>query len=115
MRESLRARLLLWHVATGAAIIAAFGASVSFLTWHTRLAAIDASLEARAAQLEAAVRPTDAGQIDFILGPDLRQQDASGLYHFIWTREEVLIDRSALDTAAPTPAPDGIRFHGGHR
>jgi signal transduction histidine kinase len=115
MRDSLRARLLLWHVATGAAIIAAFGASVSFLTWHTRLASIDASLGARAAQLEAAVRPTDAGQIDFILGPDLRQQDASGLYHFIWTRDGVLIDRSALDTAAPTPAPDGIRFHGGHR
>ena len=55
MRESLRARLLLWHVATGAAIIAAFGASVSFLTWHTRLAAIDASLEGRAAQLEAPI------------------------------------------------------------
>jgi two-component system OmpR family sensor kinase len=115
MRESLRARLLLWHVATGAAIIFAFGASVCFLTWHTRLAAIDASLDSRAAQLEAAVRPADDGQIDLILGPDLRQQDASGVYHFIWARDGVLIDRSATDVPAPDPVADGIRFNDGHR
>jgi signal transduction histidine kinase len=115
MRESLRARLLLWHVATGAAIIFAFGSSVSFLTWHTRLAAVDESLESRAAQLEAAVRPTEEGQIDFILGPDLRQESTSGVYHFIWTRDGVLIDRSAIDVPAPEPAADGTRFNGGQR
>lgn len=115
MRESLRARLLLWHVATGAVIIFAFGASVCFLTWHTRLATIDASLDSRVAQLEAAVRPAEDGQIDLILGPDLRQQDGSGTYHFIWTRDGVLIDRSAVDVPVPAPDVDGIRFHGGHR
>jgi two-component system OmpR family sensor kinase len=115
MRESLRARLLFWHVATGAAIIFTFGASVCFLTWHSRLAAIDADLEGRAAQLEAAVRPTDDGQIDFILGPELRAQDATGVYHFIWTRDGVLIDRSSTDVPTPTPVADGTRFNRGHR
>jgi heavy metal sensor kinase len=115
MRESLRARLLLWHVATGAAIILAFGASVCVLTWHTRLAAIDATLDGRAAQLEAAVRPAEDGQIDLILGPDLRQQDASGVYHLIWARDGILIDRSAIDAPAPVPGADGVRFNAGHR
>ncbi len=115
MRESLRARLLLWHVATGALIIFAFGASVTFLTWHTRIAAVDASLVARAAQLEAAVRPADDGQIDLILGPELRQTDPSGVYHFIWTHDGVLMDRSTLDLPVPEPAGDGLRFEAGHR
>jgi signal transduction histidine kinase len=115
MRESLRARLLLWHVATGALIIIAFGASVTFLTWHTRLAAVDASLVSRAAQLEAAVRPADDGQIDLILGPELRQSDPSGVYHFIWTSDGVLMDRSTLELPAPEPAGDGLAFSSGHR
>ncbi|ODS52315.1 MAG: hypothetical protein ABS36_17095 [Acidobacteria bacterium SCN 69-37] len=115
MRESLRARLLLWHVATGAAIILAFGASVTFLTWHTRIAAVDEDLRARAALLEAAIRPDDSGRLDFILGPELRQADASGLYHVVWTRDGVLIDRSATDVPAPEPAADGLRFADGHR
>lgn len=115
MRESLRARLLLWHVATGALIVIAFGASVTFLTWHTRLAAVDASLLARAAQLEAAVHPADDDQIDLILGPDLRQPDPSGVYHFIWTADGVLMDRSTLDLPVPEPAGDGLDFASGHR
>jgi signal transduction histidine kinase len=115
MRESLRARLLFWHVATGIAIIAAFGASVCYLTWHTRLAAIDASLESRAADLRDGVRPTEDGQVDLILGPDLRQQDVPGAYHFIWTRDRVLIDRSWPDVTTPEPGPPGLHFHDGHR
>ncbi len=66
MRESLRARLLFWHVATGAAIILAFGASVCVLVWHTGMVAIDATLAAHAAQLEDAVLPTGEGQVDLI-------------------------------------------------
>ena len=115
MRESLRARLLFWHVATGIAIIAAFGASVCYLTWHTRLAAIDASLQARAAELRNGVRPTDDGQVDLILGPDLRQQNEPGAYHFIWTRDRVLIDRSWPDVTTAEPGPPGLRFHDGRR
>lgn len=115
MRESLRARLLLWHVATGAAIVLVFGASVCFLVWHTRLATIDTTLAGHAEQLEQAVRPTDDGQVDLILDPELRQQDASGVYHFIWTRDGVLIDRSDTEIPAPVPQPDGTSFTAGHR
>ena len=115
MRESLRARLLFWHVATGAAVILAFGASVCVLVWHTRMVAIDATLAAHAAQLEDAVLPTGEGQVDLILGPGLRQPDAAGVYHFIWTRDGVLIDRSSTDLPAPRPPGDGTRFADGHR
>jgi two-component system OmpR family sensor kinase len=115
MRESLRARLLFWHAATGAAIVLAFGASVCVLVWHTRLAAIDATLAAHAAQLEDAVLPTEQGQVDLILGPGLRQPDAAGVYHFIWTRDGVLIDRSSTDLPTPVPPVDGARFAAGHR
>lgn len=115
MRESLRARLLLWHVATGVLIIALFGASVCYLVWHTRLTAIDASLIGRTAQLRDAVHPTDDGQVDLILSPDLRQQGVPDVYHFIWTREGVLIDRSDGDVQMPEPGVAGLRFNSGHR
>ena len=109
MRESLRARLLFWHVATGAAIILAFGASVCVLVWHTRMVAIDATLAAHAAQLEDAVLPTGEGQVDLILGPGLRQPDAAGVYHFLWTRDGVLNDRSSTDLLTPRPMGEATR------
>jgi signal transduction histidine kinase len=115
MRESLRARLLLWHVATGVLIIALFGASVCYLVWHTRLSTIDADLASRAALLRDAVRPTDDGQVDLILGPSLRQQGPANAYHFIWTRDGVLIDRSDADVQTPDTGTPGLRFHDGHR
>jgi two-component system OmpR family sensor kinase len=115
MRDSLRARLLFWHVAAGAAIIVTFGVAVCLLVWHSRLSAIDTGLRLHAAALDRAVRPTDNGQVDLILDPGLRQVDASGIYHFVWTREGVLIDRSDTDRAVPEPGPDGPRFAGGHR
>lgn len=115
MRESLRARLLLWHVATGILIIALFGASVCYLVWHTRLSTIDADLAARAAQLTDAVRPTEDGQVDLILGPALRRQGVPDAYHYIWTRDGVLIDRSDVDIRTPTPGAPGFRFSDGHR
>src|SRR5690606_4538322 len=115
MRESLRARLLFWHVAAGAAIIVTFGASVCLLVWHSRLTTIDAALFAHAAQLEGAVRPMANGQVDLILDPGLRQVDESGIYHFVWTADGVLIDRSDVDRTVSIPDADGLRYSAGHR
>ena len=115
MRESLRARLLFWHVAAGAAIVVTFGASAGFLVWHSRLSAIDAGLRLHALELTRAVRPTANGQVDLILDPALRQVDESGIYHFIWTRDGVLMDRSDTERSVAVPGPDGTRFAGGHR
>lgn len=115
MRESLRARLLLWHVATGVLIILLFGASVCYLVWRTRLLTIDESLSSRSTQLHGAVQPTDDGQVDLILSPALRQQGVPDVYHFIWTRDGVLIDRADADVQTPAPGAPGLRFHDGHR
>ena len=54
MRESLRARLLVWHTVTTALVVAVFGAAVCYLAWRDRLTDIDAALAARAAMLAPA-------------------------------------------------------------
>ena len=115
MRESLRSRLLMWHLATGAAIIAAFGASVCLFAWRTRLAAVDATLSARAALLADAVRPTVDGRIDLILGPGLRYEDAPELYHALWTHDGMLVDRSDATLTIPYPEEIGARIRDGRR
>lgn len=115
MRESLRARLLLWHLATGAAIIAAFGVSVGYFAWRTRLAAVDAAITARAARLADAVQPAADGQVDLILGPGLRYEDAPDLFHVLWTREGVVIDRSHADLTIPHPPGTGLHIRDGRR
>lgn len=115
MRESLRARLLLWHTTTGVLIVVAFAASVCYLAWRTRLADVDARLAARAASLADAVVPTSDDRIDLILGPGLRYEDAPELYHAIWAKSGAGIDRSNAELAVPRPSGPGVRIREGRR
>lgn len=115
MRESLRTRLLLWHTAAVAAVITAFAASIAFVTWRTRIADVDATLSARAAQLERAISPATGGRIDLILGPGLRYDDAPNLYHVVWSPDGTVVDRSDATLAIARPDRPGTVQRDGRR
>ena len=115
MRESLRARLLVWHMLTVAAVITVFAGSIGYLTWRARIAEIDATLLARAASLARVVEPTVDGRVDIILGPGLRYEDAPNLYHAIWTADGTPVDRSDAELDLPRPAGPGAWNREGRR
>jgi signal transduction histidine kinase len=111
MRESLRARLLVWHTVTTALVVAVFGAAVCYLAWRDRLTDIDAALAARAAMLAGAVRPAGGDRVDVLLGPPL----PPGPYaHAIWTADGRLLDRAGTSLVARPDAP-GLRTREGRR
>ncbi len=111
MRESLRARLLVWHTVTTALVVAVFGSAVCYLAWRDRVTDIDAALAARAAMLAHAVRPAGGDRVDVLLGPPL----PPGPYeHAIWTVDGRLLDRAGTSLVAWPDAP-GLRTHEGRR
>src|SRR5262245_48216772 len=101
MRESLGARLVIWHTAIVAAVIVVFAGAVCYLVWRTKLANVDAALAARATALSSALRPVAPGTFDLTLTPPLAGDRAS--YHALWTREGAFIDRSDETLVIPLP------------
>ena len=114
MRESLRGRLLLWHFAVLATVVALFSALVSFVVWRSRIAELDVALAAEAAVLVGAVKPAVGGTFDMTLAPELRARGASS-YYAIWTREGTLIDQSDPARTLPAPSKPGIHTRDGQR
>jgi heavy metal sensor kinase len=115
MRESLRARLLIWHTAAVAAVIFAFGTSIAYDTWRTRLQSVDDRLVARASEVARAVATAGDGRVDVTLGPGLRYEDAPDVYHAIWTADGTLVDRSDASIPVPRPAGAGAWTREGRR
>jgi signal transduction histidine kinase len=113
MLESLASRLLLWHTAIVALVIAVFGGTICYLVWRARLVDIDATLAARAVVLSEALRPAERGTFDLTLAPSSGADAA--LYHALWTRDGKLIDRSDDDLVIPIPPTAGIRSRDGRR
>jgi heavy metal sensor kinase len=114
MRESLRGRLLIWHLVALATVITVFSASVAYLVWRARLADIDIALAEEAALLSAAIKPADGGTFDLTLAPELRSRSAAA-YYGIWSRDGVLIDRSDSSRTSAPPRDRGLRMHEGAR
>jgi heavy metal sensor kinase len=114
MRESLRGRLLFWHFAVLATVVALFSALVSFVVWRSRIVQIDATLQAEAAVLVAAVRPAVGGTFDLTLAPELRSRGAAS-YYGVWADDGTLIDRSDATRTLPTPTRPEVRTREGRR
>jgi heavy metal sensor kinase len=115
MFESLRARLLIWYTTMLAVVIAAFGSTVCYLAWRSRLVEVDAALMARAQTLSRALQPAPAGTFDLTL-PEPPVNDAvTHTYHVLWTPAGDPIDRSDPDLAVPMPVEPGARTREGGR
>ena len=83
MADSLRARLLVWFAAIVMLVIAMVGAAVCWMTWRSRLSAIDAELVRRGESIARAVRPGPEGRVDVELPADViayfQRPDAAGV------------------------------------
>jgi heavy metal sensor kinase len=116
MRESLRARLLLWHISILATVIVSYGGALCYLTWRARLSDVDASLTSRALVLERALEPAADGTFDFNLPPvEPADGDAVPIYHVLWNGVGDLIDRTDPDLPVPPPLMPGVRSRAGNR
>jgi two-component system, OmpR family, sensor kinase len=105
MRESLRARLLVWHTIVVAAVVAVFGAAIAYESWRVRVAVIDRTLHVRAGLLLGGVVQVPGGRVDVTLGPGLRHDDAPEFYHALWGPDGAIVDQS--DAAVPMTRPNG--------
>ena len=90
--------------------MAATGAMACYLTWLTRLADIDRSLQTYASVLSAAIVPAGAGTIDLDLPPTVRDVQAPG--HVIWTPGGDILDRSTASADPRDPPAPGARTRG---
>ena len=111
MLESLRARLLVWHTAIVAMVIAGFGGTVCYLVWRGGLADIDETLRGRATVMAAALRPAERETFDLTVAPDADTE----LYHAIWNAAGGLIDQSDDTLSIPHPAGTGTATRQGRR
>ncbi len=115
MADSLRVRLLLWYAAILVAVIGMVGAAVCLVTWRSRLATVDAELEARAGAVSTSVERGVGDAFDVELPPELTAyfQDArSRPYYAVWSAKGQLIDRSEPDLTASVPPTPGPRTQG---
>ena len=110
MADSLRARLLVWYAGIVMIVIAMVGAAVCWMTWRSRLAAIDAELARRGEHVAQAVRPGPEGSFDVELPADLAayfQRPESRAYYAVWRADGSLVDRSDPDIASGGPQRHG--------
>ena len=111
MADSLRVRLLLWYTAILMLVIGMVGVAVCMVTWRSRLATIDAELQARADAVSKSVERGVGGAFDVELPADATayfQEAHTRPYYAVWGSDGRLIDRSDPDitaTAQPEPGP----------
>ena len=113
MADSLRARLLVWFAAIVMLVIAMVGAAVCWMTWRSRLSAIDAELVRRGESIARAVRPGPEGRVDVELPADVTayfQRPDAPAYYAVWRADGSIVDRSDPDIAPDGP-PQAWRFH----
>jgi two-component system, OmpR family, sensor kinase len=118
MADSLRARLLAWYVGMVMLVIASVATAVCWVTWRSRLTAIDAELRSRAASVSSAVLPGVGGGFDVELPSDATtyfQASRSRPYYAVWSASGVLVDRSDPDVIATTLPAEGVRTRGNRR
>jgi two-component system, OmpR family, sensor kinase len=117
MADSLRVRLLGWYAAIVTLVVAIVGVAVCWMTWQSRMAAIDAELRASAEIVSSAVRPGVGGRFDVELPSEATtyfQGIRTRPYYAVWSADGSLVDRSDPDIA-PMKAPDAAGRTRGHR
>jgi heavy metal sensor kinase len=118
MAESLRARLLAWYVAVLMLVITMVGAAVCWVTWRSRLAAIDAALLSRAEVVARSVQQGVGGAFDVELPPETTtyfQDPDARPYYAVWSAGGGLVDRSDPDLPSIGPSESGGRTRGNNR
>jgi len=111
MRESLRARLLLWYGGIITLVVALFAGVACYLGWRAEIADLDRTLRSRAVALAGALAPAGAGTFDLAL--PMRDEHAAVLPdHILWTSRGELIDRSSPGPDVQPPSVEGARTRG---
>jgi two-component system, OmpR family, sensor kinase len=118
MTDSLRTRLLAWYAGMVTIVIAVVAVAVCWVTWRSRLDAIDAELGARAAIVAAAVRPGGDGRFDVELPSESTayfQRRQGTPYYAVWRGDGALVDRSDPDIASSRAPARGTWTRGRYR
>ncbi len=118
MADSLRARLLVWFAAIVMLVIAMVGAAVCWMTWRSRLSAIDAELARRGESIARAVRPGPDGRVDVELPADVTayfQRPDVPAYYAVWRADGSIVDRSDPDIAPGGPPRRGASTRASNR
>jgi heavy metal sensor kinase len=101
MRESLRARLVLWYALVLTLVVALYGGAVVYQSSRSMTASVDAELERQAREVAGALRPAAAGRFDLDLPSDVASYffgpEGSRPYYVIWSPAGELVDRSDPD------------------
>jgi signal transduction histidine kinase len=115
MVESLRARLLIWHLSILAIVIVTYGGALCYLTWRSRLIEVDAALTSRALELERALQQVAVDTFDLILPAEPDSGDVPLTYHVLWTGAGGLIDRTDPELSVPVLERPGLHSRDGFR
>lgn len=113
MRESLRARLVVWYAVVLTLVVVVYGGAVVYQSWRSTTATVDAELEAYTREVAKALRPAARGRFDLELPPAAAayffQREGGRPYYVIWGPDGALIDRSdpdlSVDGPGSTPPP----------
>jgi len=115
MSDSLRARLLLWHISILALTIAVFGSTVCYLFWRSLLTDLDLTLRTRAEVVAQALRPAPSGTFDLELPADYTQDFLSPLAHrdlYVAVVSRCWETDTAALAAVLRQAPESLRYLG---
>ena len=113
MRESLRARLVLWYALVLTLVVVLYGGAVVYESWRSMTAGVDKELAGYARDVANALRPVEGGRFDLELPPDVAEyffkRDTAGTrsstrgpavarsYYVIQSATGELIDHSDAD------------------
>jgi heavy metal sensor kinase len=107
MRESLRARLVLWYGLVLTLVVVLYGGAVVYQSWRSMVAGVDAELEAYAREVNNALKPVDGGRFDLELPPDAAtyffKREGGRPYYIIWSQRGELVDQSDPDLQVGRP------------
>jgi two-component system OmpR family sensor kinase len=101
MRDSLRARLVLWYALVLALVVVLYGGAVVYQSWRSMMAGVDAELEAYAREVNSALKPVEGGRFDLELPSEAAayffRREGGGPYYVIWGPNGELVDQSDPD------------------
>ena len=111
MRESLRARLVLWYAAVLTLVVVLYGGAVVYQSWRSAVASVDAELEVYAREVTKALKPVEGGRFDLDLPTDAAayffRREGGQPYYVIRGPKGELIDQSDPDLQVGKPGQTG--------
>lgn len=107
MRESLRARLVLWYAVVLTLVVVSYGGAVVYQSRRSMMASVDAELDKYAREVSKALTPAGEGRFDLELPPDAAtyffRREGGRPYYVIWSPRGELVDRSDPDLPVTRP------------